>query len=125
MEIHFPWASPQFSAVPYEGYEFLHWEDESGNILSLPQLTTLQITGFSELLAIFQQLVHEIQVTAMPTGKGIVEWLEKAEKTLQIKSFMEKPYPSSLAPSMGMFLKNGRVHPVKYIRSVSPRLKLK
>ena len=68
-------ANPTFKANPNNGFAFVHWENENGDILSTSQTAKIQITGFSELIAVFQQLTHSIEVTANPPGKGMIEWM--------------------------------------------------
>ena len=67
-------ATGRFSAYPSEGFQFLRWEDDNGNILSTAQTSNIQISGFSKLSAIVQKKMYEIQIVSNPRGKGEVKW---------------------------------------------------
>ena len=68
-------ATGRFSIYPGEGFEFLRWEDNLGNILSTAQTSNIQISGFSKLFAVVQKKVYDIQIASNPRGKGEVQWL--------------------------------------------------
>lgn len=67
-------STPNFSAFPKEGFEFVHWKNESDKVLSTTKDAKIQITGFSTLVAVFEQISHPVEVTTNPRGKGMVEW---------------------------------------------------
>ena len=67
-------AIARFTAYPNEGFEFKRWEDEDGNVISSSSSSNIQITGFDTLIAVFEKLLHEVQVIANPSGKGEVQW---------------------------------------------------
>ncbi|MEC8355077.1 MAG: hypothetical protein VXZ37_00515 [Verrucomicrobiota bacterium] len=67
-------AIARFTAYPNEGFEFKRWEDENGKILSSSSSSNIQISGFTNLIAVFQKQLHEVQVISTPSGKGEVQW---------------------------------------------------
>lgn len=67
-------AIARFTAYPNEGFEFKRWEDEDGKILSSSSSSNIQISGFTNLIAVFQKQLHEVQVISTPSGKGEVQW---------------------------------------------------
>ena len=67
-------AIARFTAYPNEGFEFKRWEDEDGKILSSSASSNIQISGFTNLIAVFQKQLHEVQVISTPSGKGEVQW---------------------------------------------------
>ena len=67
-------AIARFTAYPNEGFEFKRWEDENGKILSSSASSNIQISGFTNLVAVFQKQLHEVQVISTPSGKGEVQW---------------------------------------------------
>jgi len=68
-------TTARFSVFPDDGFSFLRWEDENGNILSTSPSSNLEISGFSKLFAVLQKKMHEVQVISNPSGKGKTDWI--------------------------------------------------
>ena len=63
-----------YTALPVEGYSFLHWESADGENLSTSEIASLSFTENSSIKAIFQQNSYEIEIEVTPSGSGYVEY---------------------------------------------------
>jgi predicted nucleic acid-binding protein len=64
-------TSPTVSAFPFDGYEFLHWEDEDNNIFSTSLIATVPtLTKDLKISAVFQVKSYEINFFVSPLAGG-------------------------------------------------------
>ncbi len=62
-------STVELKALPIEGYVFVHWQDESGNILSTNAYHTFTINTDTKVLATFA--IKKFSVRLSTTGDGI------------------------------------------------------
>ena len=108
-------AIARFTAYPNEGFEFKRWEDEDGNVISSSSSSNIQITGFDTLIAVFEKLLHEVQVIANPSGKGEVQWTGRGTgEMLTGRVLHGETIHCTPHPFLDIYLKNGLVLQVIY-----------
>jgi hypothetical protein len=64
-------TQPTVSAFPYEGFEFMHWEDKEGNIFSTSRIATVQtLTQDLYVQAVFKVKSYDVDFFVSPLAGG-------------------------------------------------------
>ena len=67
-------ATPTLHAIAKDGFHFLRWEDETGNVISTSPTTSIRISNNTNVVAVFQQLSNLVSVGVDATDRGVIEW---------------------------------------------------
>ena len=64
-------TQPTVSAFPYEGFTFMHWEDEGGNIFSTSRIATVpKLTKDLNVRAVFKVRSYDVDFFVSPLAGG-------------------------------------------------------